>query len=902
MCNIIMNAMSLSNGHEDSSLMFFGVLVCSLAYLAINPVTLPCIGCDKGGMFYKCMGQTGLDTVTCEAWTKGSRGVGTLKDEVMSISSYSSELIKFSSHLPQYLKEFAAVLMGHIRNAAGEVYARLENVAEFAKGKIMEVFASLKKVVFDAWSTVYDKAIRPVISALIKYVLEPITSLMDKIIEFAKMVIDGVRHVIGKAGDIVSKAYDSVHHAAEVLSESVELVMKKSAQIIESVVDGLRTGINRGLEEVVGAAEETLNSVSNAMGAALGGLEGAVNASLKGTTGVIEKGVNTLGEGITDAVSGLEGGINKSVGGMRDAMQTAVTGLVSGVEKSVNTLGEGVAGGLDGVLSETEQIVNDLGNVVEGSVNDVVGLLNKGLVNPIESTINSSGDIIENALEGIMVPVRSITDGLNKLSNTRINMGPIYDGRPFSFLRQVDTPDAPKIGRINMKDIPRITVPDVTVPGVRYVKPKGSLGGRQRLQESIKNAEKNWKFALDKAASSKRPYKNCGDADAVSIQGVGSKKGMGLGTYSTEKVSRDYSFLPPMGAGGHQGGPQAAVSRMRKGESHADSEPEPIKVSRCVAPHYREPSPLLLPLGKATASSKDILIPGINLPPVTIPKVPAVKLDTPNLRVDIKAPVIKVPKPPVDPVQLKAPTVKFDVEIDSKVPQVPNIVQGISDGVEELGKLLSGFFKPVWAAFASLQGMVMTTISMIMHFFKNEVSWENISRQVSYAMNRGWEGTKEVARLAYKEVIVPMVNVLYFMKDKIVWVVREFSEMAMDFLGDIYTALKQLGHNLWEKVIPVLKQAGLVTTGVAAYGITTFLDKVPPFSMLPAASTTKLYIFLVLLIMFLIGSQVRFMKDVIVSSLKVGLSPLMALDRAFDRYVVKNIRKTSLIARIGGIK
>ncbi|KAG5187490.1 hypothetical protein JKP88DRAFT_243990 [Tribonema minus] len=798
----------------DSSLIFFGVLVCALAYLAINPITLPCVGCDEGGLFYKCMPGTGLNSVTCEAWTKGAKGMSAVRDQIMSVSEYSSELVKFSSHLPQYLYDFAGAMLQHIRRASAEVYARLKDVAVIAKQKMLEVLGSLKAIALDTWATVFDRVVKPVMSALTKYVLQPITSLLDKIIQFAKMVIDGVANVIGRAGDILGKAYNAVHHAADVMSDTIELVMKKSAQIIEQVVDGLRNGINKGLHEVVGAAESTINSVSNAVGDALGGMEGALNTTVGGTTGAIETGVNKVGAGITTAISGLEKGINTGISGVTDAAQKAVTGVTSGVETSLNTLGAGVAGGLDAVLNETETIVNDLGNVVESSVNDIVGLLNKGLVNPIESTINSSSDIIENALAGIMVPVRSITGGLNKLGDVRINLGPIFDAKPFSFLSQVAVPKDPQIAHIDLKDIPTIKIKDVNVPGVKYVKPKGALGGRQRLQAAINRAEKNWQVALGQAVSRDRcPYKTSDDENATELQSLGKKAGISLGVY-TQVVpeKRDFGFLPPLGSNA-----QAAVSQMRQGIVLQPTVPQHTNTAASVAvggkaTGHAAPAPPSVAVGAAAAAApaaSDILIQGVAIPTPNIPAAPTVKIDTPNLMVKLNVPKISIPKPKVNPISLNAPTVKFDVEIDSKIPKVPNLVDGISQGISALGDLLSKFFKPVWAAFASMQGIISSTIAMIVHFWREEVKWSKVVSGVAYALKRGWEGVKEVGRLVYKEVIIPMVNVLYFLRDKIVLLVHEFATLAMGFLADVYKGLRELGHDVWSKVKPALRQAGL---------------------------------------------------------------------------------------------
>ncbi|KAG5186443.1 hypothetical protein JKP88DRAFT_272684 [Tribonema minus] len=613
----------------------------------------------------------------------------------MTVSEYSSELIKFASHLPQYLYDFANVLLAKVREIAAEVYVRLQNVAAIAKQKMAEVFHSLKNVVLDTWETVYDKVINPVMAALMKYVLEPVTELMSKIIAFAKMIIGGVSDMLDKGGKIVSKAYDAVYNAGEALSESIEFVMKKTAHIIENVVDGIRTGLNKGLEEVVGAAETTVNTLSNSVGTIVAGIETGINTTIHGTLNTVEKGVNSVGKGIDNVVGDVQVGINTGLTKMADVAQKGIDGVTNGVEEGVNTLGEVIVGGLGDVLDETEKIVNDLGNVLEDTVNDTIGLINTGLISPIETTINASADVVQSALNGIMVPVRSITGALDKIGSVHINLKPIYDGRPFSFLSAIDVPPVPRIGKLDIADIKNISIKDANVPGIRYVRPKGANPlGRQRLQASIEKAQKNWNVSIKK----------------------------------------------------------------------------------------------------------------------------------PNLSVSLNVDPVVIPKPPKNPVNLKAPTVNFDVEIDSKVPK----------------KIYSG---------------------------------------VMVAVKRGWQGVKEIASIVYNEVILPFVDVLWFLKDKIVWMIKEFASLTMGFLKDIVKGVQDLGEAVWTKLI----------------------DKIPGMSLLPATSTTKLYMVLVVLVLFLVGYQVKFVKDFISGFLRIALVPVIEVDKAFDKYVRSHVAVDSAVAKSGNV-
>lgn len=1273
------------------------MLIVALIYLAVKPITLPCIGCDTRGYFYKCMKGTGSGTITCEAYTKGKSGIAAVKKELMSVGEYASQLTAFASHLPQFLFEFALSLKLEIKKLSAEIYARIQTVSAEAFKKISEITATVKRVALNTWNEVYDTVLKPVIGSLMQYVVEPVTALMNRLLKFVKMIIDSVGKVLDKSTSIIKSAYNGVYHAAGVLSDTIENVLKKSAAIIEDVVDGLRNGINTCVSDVVGVAEGAVKGMVTAVNATIGGIETGINETVHGLTGAVEDGVNSVGAGIKAAGDKMESGVNSSVNKIFTATEGVVNQLGSTVEGSVNVLGKGVADSLGSVIDETEDIINDMTSLLTTGVNGAISVINKGIADPIEAAVNSSAAIVEKALDGIMVPVRGIATGINKIADVRINLGPVYDGRPFNFLGHVDVPNGVSIGKVDIPNINGIDIGRVNLPNVNFVKPQGSLGataggassskrsqgGSARLKTIIATAEKNWKIAskeaqLQFAYSQKEIVLEDDEAEckvrcAPPPVGSSAKKAVGVEVYDhagRTGTLNDYRFL---GALNHSRANQG-VSQARTKATQGTMNPFPVATPRqtlgavfaedyrtrrivitstnfihlsevdlldaagnsllnsntldlpnctmssvfttlplpndpiygnngtvtgntwcvmnrkicqsgldangnvipcesggisgqnngfyCGDPNYgnngtasgyswcgntlpckagidangnliscsgggvvggnngfyctgpapadaygisklwdknpstfchtgfekypsivltlknvqpvatvviknrpdkfqqrlaaaklqvfndagrvirskqltgdatvltgigntssfkisltgnilnlseidlvssagvsllnssavdpiaskassvwdttlnyalanvwdknptttfssgSESTPNLLVvmkepvfadtlvitnrkdccqdrlagavvevydgLGNTITTQKltsadvqtvqlvapppattttaaiseimaaplpvrkngDINIRGVAINKVSLPPAPKIELKIPSLKVDLQSKIkdVKLKGRLDENVKFKRPLLKFDVDLENKIPPIPNVVDGIGKGFKELGKLLFEFFEPVWGAWASLFGYLTQTVSMVVHFFKTEVSWTNIEVIVSKVLSKGKQGIKELVSIIYKEVILPFVKVVLYIGGKLIETAKTFAHMCYDFFKDITHKLGVLGTQVFNKIRPLMRKVAVVTGGVVMYSFSSFLDKVPPFRWLPCTSTTKVYLFLMMIVVLTVGSQLDFFNTFVMSLLRTMLSPLMLADSFIDEY------------------
>lgn len=485
----------------------FACLVGAMLYLATHPIPLPCVGCDTGGTFYRCMKGTGLGTITCEAYMSGKNSAKVLRQSLMSAEEYAKTLTAFASHLPQYLAEFASSIKQKIIELTADILARIKTVYSYAKQKLTEILSKAKD---QAWEAIHKDVIRPFLTALHQYIVAPITSLIDKIITFSKFVLKEVGTVLDKGEHVVKEGYDAVYDASEKVSETVGLIFEQTAQTIEKMVAGIRTGVNSSIQEVVQTAESTLNTVTTAIEAVVQDTEQVINGVVQSTVGMTNSVVNDCGKALDQVVATTESEVNKAFQGVENATNKVMADVCHGVEDGVNDVGGAVVNGIGGVMTETETIVNDVSDGLQSAVNSVLGNINNRLSAPIEKALNSSANIVETAVNGLLVPVQGLAKGVNSLTDWKIGLGIFGDLHPLATMGYVDVPDGVKIPTITIPPIKNIDIPHVNIPTLQYVVPPAALGAaarapstnlesRRRLREVIRQAKKNWKIASNQA-------------------------------------------------------------------------------------------------------------------------------------------------------------------------------------------------------------------------------------------------------------------------------------------------------------------------------------------------------------------------------------------------------------------
>ncbi|KAG5183878.1 hypothetical protein JKP88DRAFT_268649 [Tribonema minus] len=477
-------------------------LVAALIWLTARPVTLPCVNCDTGGMFYKCMDGRGAGSVTCEAYRAGNAAIASARKGALTAGEYARELTVFTTKLPEYPSKFAALIISKLMTAAAEVYARMISVSAYLKAKVAEIAKATLTPMYDMWAAFHDAAIKPLIAGMIKYVLQPVTKAMDAIVAFVHLVMKEVDVVLDGGGEIVRKAYDAVYQASGTLSKTIESMLVKIADLIEKLVAGVRGAVNTALDTVVSGVETSVNQIGKGVEKALDGVESGINAAVSGTVGSATAAVNTSTKALDVVVSSTGDKLNTAFTKVTGGVQDSVNAVAGGVQDAVNNVGSNVVGGIGNVIDETEQVVNSLSDGLASSINAMIGVINKNVSSKIEATVNSSATVIEKAVDAGLTPIRSIAKSINKISSFELKLGALGSIYPFMFIPYVREPNGVDLPTVDIPDIPTMTIPHVNIPSVTYKvpstatkKPQGDA--RARLLGAIERAQKNWKIASD---------------------------------------------------------------------------------------------------------------------------------------------------------------------------------------------------------------------------------------------------------------------------------------------------------------------------------------------------------------------------------------------------------------------
>jgi hypothetical protein len=491
-----------------NDLVSFGALVAALAWLTFRPISIPCMNCDTGGLLYKCAEGTGLGSITCDAYMAGESAVG----RVATVAEYAKDLTLFASKLPQYLANFATALKVKLLLVGSKVYKRLQSVWAMIYKKLEAVRELLSKPLHDAWDTVYSQVIQPIIASVIKYILEPVTELIDSVAAFVGTVIKEVKKIMGESQDIVAKAYHAVYDASGQVSATVEKILVDCAELIEKLVTSIRNATNTTLDGVMGGLETSVNAIGAGVNTAIDGLESGVNTVLGGTVGTVNTTVNKLGEAVDTIATGTSKTVNTALSTVTEGVEDSVNKVADGVESAVNVVGANVVGAADSVVQETENIINGLSLGLETSVNTLIDVINDKVGGVIETTVNGSADIVEDAVNTLLKPIKAITSGINKIPAVEISLGKLGSIYPFSFVPTVRAPKNVDFPKVAIPNIDHVDIPDVHMPTLKYVVPtaqtattakavtivpatKAKALGRERILGAIQRAQKNWRIS-----------------------------------------------------------------------------------------------------------------------------------------------------------------------------------------------------------------------------------------------------------------------------------------------------------------------------------------------------------------------------------------------------------------------
>ena len=324
---------------------------------------IPCFACDEGGFFYRCMPGTGVGSAACSAYSLAEKRFDQASGIFEDAGEVLSEIWDFTSEgLPDIITEFIETMRDQILNLKKNISEKINGVIVFIQDKISLFVTKIKDVATSAYEQYLKKVIDAMIDFLTNNLLDPIYTVIDKIIEFREMVWNNLKEAMQKVTDInimgfTTQIVDVFKKIPEAL-DSLKAGLVNMVNVIKNgLVNGIEAGINGGAELV----EDVVGGVSNLTDRIVDGSEGIVNGSIKF---------------INDRVNNIEGTANSIGDKIESVVNTTMKPVVNGIASGVNSisgfslpLGIGKPFSFIGTMSQYSSI--DVPNLDIPEINDV---------------------------------------------------------------------------------------------------------------------------------------------------------------------------------------------------------------------------------------------------------------------------------------------------------------------------------------------------------------------------------------------------------------------------------------------------------------------------------------------------------------------------------------------------
>ena len=269
---------------------------------------IPCFACDEGGFFYRCMPGTGAGSAACSAYALAEKRFNQAAGIFEDAGEVLNEIWDFTSEgLPDIITEFIGTMRDQILNLKRNIGEKINGVITFIREKISLFVTKIKDVATDAYEKYLKKVIDAMINFLTNNILNPIYTVIDKIIEFREMVWNNLKEAMQRVTDINIMGFTTqIVDVFKKIPEAIDKLKEGLVNMINNVKNGLIGGIEAGINGGAELVEDVVGGVSNMTDRIVDGSEGIVNGSVKfinDRINNVEGTVNTVTDGIDNFVN-----------------------------------------------------------------------------------------------------------------------------------------------------------------------------------------------------------------------------------------------------------------------------------------------------------------------------------------------------------------------------------------------------------------------------------------------------------------------------------------------------------------------------------------------------------------------------------------------------------------------
>lgn len=286
---------------------------------------IPCFACDEGGFFYRCMPGTGAGSAACSAYALAEKRFNQASGIFEDAGEVLSEIWDFTSEgLPDIITEFIGTMRDQILNLKRNIGEKINGVITFIREKVSLFVTKIKDVATDAYEKYLKKVIDSMINFLTNNILNPIYTVIDKIIEFREMVWNNLKEAMQRVTDINIMGFTT----------QIVDVFKKIPEAIDKLKEGLVNMINWAKNNLVGGIEAGINGGAELVEDVVGGVSNMTDRIVDGSEGIVNGSIKF----INDRINNIEGTVNTVGDKIEGMINTTMKPVVNGIASGVNSI------------------------------------------------------------------------------------------------------------------------------------------------------------------------------------------------------------------------------------------------------------------------------------------------------------------------------------------------------------------------------------------------------------------------------------------------------------------------------------------------------------------------------------------------------------------------------------
>lgn len=426
-------------GIENKKVIISLIVIFCVIMLVTFKLPIMCYGCDspKGlsKYIFRCVVDTAQDSPFCKMTTNYNRKISKSNtDEVNSLIFSRQVFAELTTNIPATISDALLVIIQKIESVGNDIKSNLVNFSVNFKKYIDDTFNALQKELITSYNDFVTKAIIPILTWFITYIIDPINILVEYLLKFKQQIILSITNVSKNLAGPLLKINNSVVSDVKNISNGVTNLLKifstsvNSNDVVKSA-NSFINNINNDVNSTTNSANTITNMISN-------GINDTIN-NIKSSLTKLEN-VNILGYHpfeISPPRNNTNENFTLNSPTQSIEMNTALNTIGTNMESTINIINSSINASIGDAFDPLDKIIQEMLALISTFYTAIITSINNGDVNKLMSNMArefengvtfSYGECINIIMNNLIDPTlkilinieNDISDGISVITNT----------------------------------------------------------------------------------------------------------------------------------------------------------------------------------------------------------------------------------------------------------------------------------------------------------------------------------------------------------------------------------------------------------------------------------------------------------------------------------------------------